>query len=570
MSQAVAQSVSVTRSLLSLVGAIAGLAFYVLAEYLTGWTQAPAGFMAIVTFCLSFFAILLLGLGPLPLGRALAAAGAVAVPAALLMAWVTIRYHDLDNLGEAAFPILAGGLIVFVATPFSYNALDPETRWSDYPSLFTRAWEIVVRYVVAWAFAGVFWGLYFLSNAVLNLVGIGVLENLAEIDPMPPVLTGAVLGLALAVIHEMRHLISPKIVLRLFRLLLPPVALVSAVFVLMVPIRGLSSLTGDWSAGAIVMVMGLALVSLITVSIDRDEGEAASAPVLVWSARGGSVMVLILAALALWAIGLRVGQYGLTPPRVFAGVSGLVLLGYGVLYTVGLLRGVLWRHWVRQANVWMALVSMGLAAAWLSPVLNAESLSAKSQLARVARGDLAADEVDLTEIARDWGHAGERALEAYRDPEHEDHGAMAPLIARLDAGELDPGEPITVVPQDQLHSRLAEVLPILPEGAEAGAAIEALSSYYARQALSGCTEARTPAGAPACIGVMADFDGQPGEELLLLYWQSGRVRVASGGSVDLPSEAHRLSIFDEIGAGGFELAPPRGLELRFGGGRATP
>lgn len=551
------------RSGLAAGGALAGVALYLLFEVLPELTGSAQLLTGLVTGTLAFFTVLLIALGPLSPARALAAAAMIAAPLAGLMVLASLRFHDIDNMLEAVHPVLAGFAIVVIATPFAIALHDPATRWSDYPALFSRAWEIVVRYTVAALFTATFWALYFLSSTVLELVRITLLERLVEIEAIPYVLSGAVLGLGLAVVYEQRHLIAPRLVLRLLRLALPPIVAVGLVFVLATGVQGLTTFFGGLSAGLTIMSMAVVLVTLITVTLDRDDSDAARAPVLAWSARIGAGLALVLAVLALVAVGLRVAQYGWTPPRVLASLGAVILTGYGLLYAAALLGGAQWRARIRRGNVAMALVTLGAAALWLTPVLDAERLSARSQLARFEAGRVEAGALDLAEIARDWGRPGARALAPYRDPEHPFHEALGPRLAAFDETRDAVMRPPESLSPEDLADRLVATLPVRPEGASIAEHVARLPPYLYYDIDRSCQTRRTPGGAPACVAILADFLPEEGDELLVLHHDGTRlVAVGEHGAwADLPDTPETI---DRILAGGFTLAPARGRELRLG------
>ncbi len=108
--------------------------------------------------------------------------------------------------------------------PFLIAALGPVGNWRDYPELFNQSWNIVVRYVAAWLFMGLFWAVLLLSNELFGIIGLEILDDLLDIAPVPYVLSGLVLGLALAVVNELSEYVSPYLILRLLRLLLPLVS----------------------------------------------------------------------------------------------------------------------------------------------------------------------------------------------------------------------------------------------------------------------------------------------------------------------------------------------------------
>jgi hypothetical protein len=63
------------------------------------------------------------------------------------------------------------------------------------------------------------------------------------------------LGLGMAVIHDLAELLSPYVVLRVFRLFLPVVLAVMAIFLVALPFRGLDGLAGGLSPAMLLLVM---------------------------------------------------------------------------------------------------------------------------------------------------------------------------------------------------------------------------------------------------------------------------------------------------------------------------
>jgi hypothetical protein len=92
-----------------------------------------------------------------------------------------------------------------------------------------------------------------------------------------------------------------------------------------------------------------------------------------------------------------------------------VLLGFALLYALGyavaaLRRGGSWLVWLAPVN---RLVALGLVAVLMltqSPLFNLRAISVHSQLARVERGDLALDKLDLPYFRWQLGTPGIEAL----------------------------------------------------------------------------------------------------------------------------------------------------------------
>ncbi|MEY8837405.1 DUF4153 domain-containing protein, partial [Cribrihabitans sp. XS_ASV171] len=112
----------------------------------------------------------------------------------------------------------------------------------------------------------------------LELVEIDLLEKLFRTDWLAFALSGAVLGLALAVLHELRDRLSPFLVLRLTRLLVPVLLAVVAVFLVALPLRGLSRLFGEFSSAGTLMSVTIAAITLISTALDRDRAHEVESP----------------------------------------------------------------------------------------------------------------------------------------------------------------------------------------------------------------------------------------------------------------------------------------------------
>lgn len=504
MNQMMARRVAMT-----LMGIGAGLGLYAL--YRLGETEVLTGRPLLVLGVLvAVFANGLLAMvGPLRPWPAALGAGMLAVAVAGLIWLASLRFGAAQGVLIGPFAGMAGVVLALVPLPFWIARHG--AGWRDYPSLFTEAWGIVVRMGGAWAFVGVVWGVVFLSDALLQVVGLSLIADLIEIDAVPWLITGGVLGLALAVVQELSDFVSPYLILRLLRLLLPIVVVVTGVFLLALPLRGLSGLFGGLSVALTLLAMAGAGATLVTTAVDCDEGQATQSAVLLWGARALSVMLPILAGFAAWAIWLRVRQYGWTPDRVFAAQVAGLGLGYGVLYAGAVLRGAGWMARIRVANITMALALVAMAALTLTPVLNAERISTASQMARFADGRMRVDQLDPW-VLQTWGVAGLRALDQLQT--QADQPGQEALAARL-ASNTDMS-----AANDDRATVLADVvsaLPLQPPGA-----VELRDSYlktleiYELLSLRRACATALPGGGAGCVLVVADLLPEaPGDEAIL-------------------------------------------------------
>ncbi|MGB8814574.1 MAG: DUF4153 domain-containing protein [Paracoccaceae bacterium] len=521
------------RALMAGIGALAGVSLYLLGRVLEEHLLGDRPALALTAFAAVFFTGLLAMAGPLPIRRASINAAFTALITSLLLAWASLRFDSIDGLLNSPIPVLSTLILTVVPLPFLIAAAG--SGWRDYPALFTHAWTIVVRYASAWLFVGVVWAVIFLSDTLLEIVGLSIIGTLIDIPIVPWIVTGLTLGLALAVVTELSDLVSPYLILRLLRLLLPVVLIVVVIFIVALPFKGLSGLFGTLSAATTLLIMAATAATLVTTAIDQSDAEATSSHLMGRATQALALIVPIPALLGAYSIWVRVSEYGWTPDRVFAALVAALAIGYGAFYASAVLRGDGWMTRIRQGNISMALALIIVAAALLTPILNPERIATNSQLARFHDGRTLVANLDVENL-RQWGRAGARALTALEN-QAKQPGQEA-LALRLQ------NSPAEFSAQDigEVTASLRAILPVQPATASAlrdrllDAAEPSDRTYW----LSVCQD-RLPDGRPGCVMVVGDLlVNAPGDEAILVMRDtSGRIFTQGlaerGGTIAFPS-----------------------------------
>ncbi len=498
---------------LALIGAAGAALLWALVEAVERDMLGDRLALILLTLVATGFAALLAMAGPIGLGRAAPRALGLGVVVAALVWLAGLRHAEVDGLFASPLPPLAALAVASLPVPFLIAGA--RNGWRDYPALFLEAWSIVVRYAAAWAFVGLLWLVIFLSDQVLLIVGVTVIGDLLDHWIVPAVITGAALGLGMAVVYELADLLSPYLVLRLFRILLPIVLAVMLVFLAALPFRGLEGLFNGLSPALLLLTMVAAGVSLVSVTVDQSDADATQSPVLRRAAQGMALILPVLGGLAAYAIWLRVDQHGWTPERLFVALVAVLGLVYGAVYALAVLRGEGWMARIRQGNIGMALLMIVVAGLWLTPILNAERISANNQLARIEAGKTAVADLDIRAM-EGWGLPGERALalltERAQEPGQE---ALAARLAGVD-------DPATVGLDADARAEAARVLsaamPVQPTSATGtrDMLLSAAETYMLADWQVVC-DRRLEDGSPACLMVVADLlPTQPGEEAILI------------------------------------------------------
>ncbi|MCR9125150.1 MAG: DUF4153 domain-containing protein [Rhodobacteraceae bacterium] len=482
------------RVLMAALGAVAGWALW----WLDAADLAPrlhlGGFFGVAALAGTLLALI----GPLRIAVALPAAAGIAGVATALLIWASFRF-DGPGLGDAA-GALAGiaGIGTALATPLAAGRLRGQP---GYATAFDITWDILVRGAAGGVFIGAFWATLAASDALLGLVGIDLIDRILALDGLAMTLSGAVGGLGLAVAHEMQAQIAPHLILRLLRLLVPPVLLVVVVFLIALAVRGLGAVFGDLSAAVTLMAMAGLCLFLIACALDRDDAAAVQVPAMRLAVRGLVLMLPVMTGLAAWAVALRVAQYGWSPARVIAAVLAALMLGYGLAYGIAALRRGGWMARIRRANPRLALAAVAAAVLLLTPVVNPQAIAARDQLARHADSP---GRLPLWELQHEWGRAGQAVMGRLRA--RGDDPVLLARLAALDAAQtrfgFENAEERAVA--TGLIPRLRATVPVRPEGAVLPLrAFEGLAPYQLTELAEGCEAGR--ADAPGCVILLARF-----------------------------------------------------------------
>lgn len=555
------------------LGLFAGAAYWGVFEWAWGIAPDRLSVFALM-FVLVGFGVAGILLAELGLRRAIAVGALMGVVIGGLVALGVGNFDTARAYFRTDHVIIAITGLATLPVPFALGWLR-DGRSFSYRHLFMDSWTIVVRYGAAWAFAGLAVGVVFASSSLLALVGIEFLRDLLREEFVIAVLLGGLVGLGLAVIAELNDLISPYLLLRLVRLVTPFVLVVLAVFLAMIPVRGLTELFDGLSSGGSLMAAGIGAVALISIVVDRGDLDGPSTGVLYWSARLMSGLVVVFGGLAAAAVWLRVAQYGWTPERVSAAAVALVVLGYGIAYGLALLRGVQWRAGVRAGNWAMAVLSIGLGALWLNPWVTPESIAVRSQMARFDR-QTEAGKLPLWEMAHDWGRFGTVAIAALKD---NPGPVLAARLAALEAATAEYRFNEAESNTPDMRAYLADLIPVLPAGRVVASTVfgDFTGARNKAEWDAACAEI-TPQGHPGCLLVVADvLPWAEGDEVLILgayserlYWRRSSTELSVDYDWDLPDGMTTAAAIDAFWAEGVVLAPSSDKVFSIGGQQIAP
>ncbi len=374
------------------------------------WRQVAATFAIVATIALVLTA------EQRRLVWAIAFAGASATVLAFV-GWFTAGYNKGGEIAE--YPFLAGIFALLIAAPLFQTARD-EGGWRfPYARLHRHVWTDAVIGAASLAFTGVAFLLAMLIGQLFNLIGIKFITDLLREGWFGAMLSGFAFGGALGLLRERDALLATlqKLVLVIFSVLAPVLAFALVGFLVSLPFTGLVPL---WDSGVpttpVLLAAAAGAAGLVNAVIGDGKTDGSGNRVLRWSALLLSCCILPLAVIAAISMGVRIGQYGWTPDRIWGLLAIVVACVYGAAYLLSALKGAragAWLDWddhIRPANIRIALGICALALLLALPIFDFGAISARDQVARLKAARITEGEFDWKAMAFDFGPKGRAAL----------------------------------------------------------------------------------------------------------------------------------------------------------------
>src|SRR5688500_2609457 len=227
--------------MMAAIGAIGGLIVNLLTERygysnpMPVWQQAATAFTVVAT--IAFLLTVELRRWTWAIGFALGWGAVIA-----LIGSFTAQYNRNGEIME--FPFLSGILAVLVAAPLFQTVRD-EGGWRfPYARLHRHAWTDAVIGAASLAFTGVTFLLAWLIATLFDVIGIEAIKDLLQEEWFGWMLAGFAFGAAVGILRERDALVAtlPKLVMVVFAVLAPVLAVALVAFLFSLPFTGLKGL----------------------------------------------------------------------------------------------------------------------------------------------------------------------------------------------------------------------------------------------------------------------------------------------------------------------------------------
>lgn len=318
----------------------------------------------------------------------------------------------INPSGQLVLVSMAG---FFIAQSLVMAAVLQQRRIASYPAYFETAWKQFVQLAFSGLFVGIVWLVLLLGSQLFLLIKLTFLRDLLRESWFIIPLIAFAFSCAMhitdvrpAIVRGIRSLL-----LVLMSWILPVAVLVIGGFLLSLPFTGLGPLWATRSATAVLLGAAAVLVVLVNAAYQDGALEAAVARVVQASVRLAAILLAPIVVIALYALGLRVGDHGWTTSRIVAAACLIVAAIYAAGYAWAALRPARLGA-IAATNIVNAFVVLALLLLLFSPLGDPARLSVANQLARLASGTVAAEKFDYAYLRFEGARYGQAALDQLR------------------------------------------------------------------------------------------------------------------------------------------------------------
>jgi len=433
----------------------------------------------------------------------------------------------VNGPAEGLYPSAGGSVFLyivlallgwFVALPFLSLGLRGALTTDGYVALFDEAWRLAITLAFACLFTQVFWGLLSLFVGLFESIHISWPRQViwARNFAYPATCVAASFAIGLTEVQPEMFRGLRRLLLTVLRWLTVVAAAIVLLFVGAVIVEGVTVLWDTHFASAGLICTSLMLITLYN-AVYQDGRDSETLPrALAWPVRAALIVGPALAALAFWALVLRIRQHGVSEDRLQALVVVTILAGYLTGYALVAALGTQAPFAVRHVNVVMALVIVATLVTIHSPLIDLKRAATAAQLRRVP---VDGDKFDFHYLRFGLGRHGLTALQGLARSETQRVAALAQR-ALAEAGTTDTGLFGHRQPIADDRTRFASRFEVYPDGAALpDDLIDVLFGIYKSSSWQlPCIDR----GAP-CVALLVDLDRDGHEEVVVPLPTDGTV-----------------------------------------------
>ena len=291
-----------------------------------------------------------------------------------------LAYHEVARFGpddNSANPLLRSSWLffampvwLFIAQVLVIDSICERRFIPSYPRHFDTAWQLGVQIVLTAGFVGLFWGILELGAILFTLVKIDFFQHLIAHRWFAFPATTFALALAVQITDVQPALIRGvrTLALVLFSWLLPLLSLILLGFLCSLPFISLAPLWQAHAGTRLFLTAAALLVFLINCCYQDGSAGTAMSHLKRLASTLAAIELVPLVGLAIWALSLRVAQYGWTIERIVGASVIVILLCYATGYSAAVVRAPIWMKRIEITNFVAAYLILAVTLALFSPI----------------------------------------------------------------------------------------------------------------------------------------------------------------------------------------------------------
>lgn len=317
----------------------------------------------------------------------------------------------------------------------------------SYSSLFKLSWRNFIIFGECWLFVLILWGILHLGAGLFAVLEIDFFKALLKEDWFVIPVLNLAFGFAIIIFRNIMYTVDniSTILQTLIKFLLPALTVVSLGFLATLPFIGLDTL---WKTGTgSLLVMWLQALTLFFVNAVYQDAshERPYHPILHRLIFIGVAVLPIYSLISFYGLWLRIDQYGLTVDRCWAALICILLACFSFGYFIGIIKKRdAWLETLSKVNISMGLVVLIVMLLVNSPLLNFQSLSASSQIARLHNGAVSYDKFDYQYFDYSLGRQGYLALQELKKELKDKAPEKIVIIDRMYVNDTNKKEPESI------------------------------------------------------------------------------------------------------------------------------
>ena len=303
----------------------------------------------------------------------------------------------------------------------------------NYSSLFRWSWRNFLTLFLSLLLAFGCWLILFLWAELFVAIEIDFFADLFEQPWFYYTTLSLANGLGIIIFRRLTNIIDTitRLQQALMKALLILITLVAVLFLIALPITGLSPL---WENGGSQLILSLQVILLFCFNAVYQD-DPIERPYSIWLHRFITIGIAVLpiySAIAFYGLSLRVEQYGWSLARCWAFVAWFLLGLFPLGYWWGLIKQYdNWGLQLSRVNVAVGLVMLVMMLLVNSPLLDFRKIVVNDQLSRLEHGLISIEDFDLYYFRNNLAKPGYNAIEYLKTSYQETHPSIVLRINQL-------------------------------------------------------------------------------------------------------------------------------------------